>query len=553
MATAIPSSMSFEMLSRLPANSFVLEWKEVRPDQVPVSGRWQLGVGGQRVRFHLRGAPNEFLLNTNVFLSGSAHLNVVGATTATAVAFVDEVNRGALGLNDPIHYFQGSRESFNAGALPYLDNQDTERSHQINVLRFRSARRLARKSGKVIDDLESCFSSHNNRIISSSQSDAVENTSLDGLRFYGTNGAGPGQVVIGGKNKTFKIPLGLYSNLVNSHSVVPLGLMSSFAVNGWSVEMETQDQPGADGKCFQVPALIGGGVASYEAYMNDLRIVLPIIKVLDPAVMEAVLSLYEKREMVNVGGVQFPLSLRMNSIAYRFSHYALQSGQSDYFFRVAGTDRSVRAVAWWIYRTSDASVGRWVINDGAVRVTRLETTIGNEQPHPVVEDQSVNTDNVDNFVAINAKHSASLFSPLPYYQESRKFDGQQDEVLSEVNNSIGTIFALGTSNNLSHFALASGYVSLENLDRREADYSGSFAASGKDLSNVGGIDIRMRIQSYDTSTVANFDSLAKLEADSSFGTAGVPNDSYRIVFAYAYDSVMEISPQGVMDVTNAVL
>lgn len=539
------------MLSRLPANSFVIEWKELRPDQVPVQGKWQLGLGGQRVRFHIRGAPNEFLMNTNVFLSGSAHLNVAVPTGGSSVQALDQIFNGGLGLNDPYHYFQGSRESFNAGALPYLDNQDTERSHQINLLRFRSSRRNTRHCGSKLDDLESCFSSSKNALSGSVQERNQGQSNLEGLRIKVADGA----VLIGGKNKVFKIPLGLYSNLVNSHSVVPIGLMSSYAVNGWSIELETQDQgAGASrsGKCFSVPATIGTAVPDFSAWMTDLRLVLPVIKVLDPAVMEAVLSLYEKREMVNVGGVQFPLSLRMNSMAYRFSHYALQSGTSDYFFRIAGTDRSVRAVGYWIYDTASSASGEWSIA-APVRVTRIETSIGNEQPHPVVEDQSPQTDNVDNFLAVQAKHSAALFSPLPYYQECRKMDGQQDEVLFKTNNGLFAPASYsGTDYDTQVTSICMGYISLENLDRREADYSGSFQASGKDLSNVGGVDIRMRIQTA-APLAASFTSAADFEVDSKYDVKALTTDSLRIVFAYAYDSVMEISPQGVMDVTNAVL
>jgi hypothetical protein len=40
---------------------------------------------------------------------------------------------------------------------------------------------------------------------------------------------------------------------------------------------------------------------------------------------------------------------------------------------------------------------------------------------------------------------------------------------------------------------------------------------------------------------------------SPYASSTAPGDGYQIVFAYAYDSVMEVSPSGVMDITNAVL
>lgn len=556
MSTAIPSSMSYEMLSSLPANSFVLHWKEIRPDSLPQGNKYSLGTR-QKVRFVIRGAPNEFLLNTNVYLCGNAYLKLkIGDLTAgqalsnTNVA--DFARAPSCKLNAPIHFFQSSRESFNAGALPYLDNQDVVRSHEINNLRYCSARRN-RTEAKLrgIDDLNSSFYADKNTLVSS----GIDTTDLTAsapirLLYYNSDAAAVVTESLG-KDKNFKIPLGLYSNFVNSHSVLPVGLTSSYAVNGWQIELDTTEQQGNDGKCYEITD-VNGLTTTGEAVMSDLRIYAPYIRILDPAVMEAVLSLYEKRETVSVGGVQFPLSLRINTMAYRFASFPLINGQKDYFFRVAGTDRSVRAIAWWVFNKPQNLAGKWNLSNGEnVNLKRLETKIGTENVHEVVEDTDTTTNNISNFIAVNSARSACLFSPLPYYQEGRKFDGMQEDDLDPYNNTLSNYSKFGTGGvGVNRRSLCYGYVSLENLDRREGDYSGSFQASGKDLTNVGAIEMNMRFVIPSAPAVNAGSTLDSIDR---YNENAVSNSDYEILFAYAYDSITECSPQGMLDVTNAIL
>ena len=566
MSTAIPSAMSFELLSRLPANSFVLVWKELRPDQVPQGNEYVLGAR-DKIRFVLRGAPNEFVLNTNMYLCGNAYLKLKVTSLLEADQIVDE-DLGNFAvypdsyLHAPYHFFQSSRESFNAGALPYLDNQDIVRSHEINNLRFASARRNRNQSKSSLQDLSSAFYDVTNSLqIANIQDDQMPASGPVRLLYYGESAPAGVKAISFGKDWSFQIPLGLYSNFVNSHSVLPVGLTSSYAVNGWQIELETTEQSGRQGRAynanthFLAPKSTAPGNRPLDlpvGVMKDLRIYAPYIRVLDPAVMEAVLSLYEKRETVAVGGVQFPLSLRINTMAYRFATFPLIQNQKDYFFRIAGTDRSVRAYAWWVYKKSQNTSGVWQLSsDNQVKVSRLETMIGTEHVHEVVEDVDTTTNNVSNFVNINGKHSAAMFSPLPYYEEGRQFEGLQEDDLDKYNNTLNN-FVLPTSQ--PAFAvrnsLCYGYVSLENLDRRESDYSGSFQASGKDLTNVGAIEVRMRLEKPQAPVVTAASTIGALDR---FDLVAVPDADYEIIFAYAYDSVFEVSPQGVMDTTNAVL
>ena len=579
MATAIPSSMTFEMLSRLPPNSFVQVWKEIRPSVLPTDGKYEIGNSSQRVSFAMRGAPNEFLLNTNVYLCGSGY--TMGKYTANGQALdasqvADLYRKVPVRFRAPFHLFQSSRESFNSGSLPYLDNQDTLVSHEFNELRKSLVRRAPVRQGGGPEDCQSWAAGGvGDKSLASlkEQQQDIFYTS-DHFRGYFPGAAATPPTVfsaaVSGKNKEFRIPLGLYSNLVNTHSVIPLGLMSSYSVNGWQIDLDLQAQDPtktAGGPAYVFDASVGltkadGTVATYtrdpavlpKAVLRDLRIYACVIKVLDPSVMEAVLSLYEKREMVNVGGVQFPLSLRLNSLGYRLARFPLVSGQSDYYFRITGTDRSVRALAWRVFSTTASGNGQFVL-PSSIQLTRLETTIGSEQPHPVIEDTRPETSNVNNFLQMNIKRSSALFSPLPYYQEAVLSTGDYADDWAQNNNLLsagGTTIGTGASADYAvRPAVSMGMISFENLDRREADFSGSFQASGKDLTNVGAIELRMRFNQVGAIPAATSPStLDGLEALTFIPPAVT---DYAIVFAYVYDSVMEISPQGVMEITNAVL
>lgn len=579
MATAIPSSMTFEMLSRLPPNSFVQVWKEIRPSVAPSDNKYVVQSSGtQRVNFVIRGAPNEFLLNTNCYLAGSAYTRATVLATSnpqTTALPADGIatcrNVAPVMLNKPIHYFQSSRESFNSGSLPFLDNQDTVASHEYNELRSALTQRNQPQGfgEQVLEDCDSWLGSADGYEAKGSAQLGLSIVGKYSSPFRGVyNKDGTTfSVFTAGKSQDFRIPLGMYSNLVNSHSVIPIGLMSSYSVNGWQLDLDITNQSGTQGRVFQqlttsftvageVPVPVT--VANPAAVLNDLRIYACVIRVLDPSVMEAVLSLYEKREMVNVGGVQFPLSLRLNSLGYRFSRFPIQPSQTDYYFRITGTDRSVRALAWRVFDTTKSEEGIWSLkhkgsDNSVVCLTRLETMIGSELPHPVVEDTTPQTTNVSNFIALNVKRSGSLFSALPYYQEGVKHDGDASDIWMRYNNALETYEGgVGTAP-CTRYALAQGLISFENLDRREGDFSGSFQASGKDLTNVGAIELRMRFQKFVPKTTTVLPTDSTMADGCTFGPLTDAEQNLQIVFAYVYDSVMEVSPQGVMDITNATL
>jgi hypothetical protein len=396
-----------------------------------------------------------------------------------------------------------------------------------------------------------------------------------------------------GATKNFQIPLGLYSSLINSHSILPIGLFSSYAVNGWQIELYTNSQPveirnyqfdmtaapvnlGFAGQKFwhKDAAYTVGGLAGDQAgininynnvagnvYMRNLMVRAQVIKVLDPAVMEAVLSLYEKRETVNLGGMSFPLSLRLNSIGYRFYNQTISADKSEYHFRIPTTDRSVRAIGWIVQSSALRTLGL-MYNDRSLVLTKLETRIGTEIIHPCLNDGDTYSSTCTDFVNLNLKKCGYLFSPFAQYLEGKPRDISQD-IACEYNNTNGNFTPAQTNRtqdvNLFNVTraggghLVAGAISFENLDRREQDFQGNYQASGKDCTNVGSIEMIMRFNNIETAAVAALNPAGNQDDYGPLLLRDQPGASYDITFIIPYDNVMECSPQGIMDVTNAVL
>jgi hypothetical protein len=555
--------MSFELLSRLPPQSFELQYREYRPDIEPAGGRYGADADS-RVTFHLRGAPNEVILNTNCYLAGETQCTVdYSATPFVAITAPEAVDEALFENIDTAPrwvngtwYSRSSRESFNSGALPYLDNQDTSLHRVHNALRGKMARRACDVDSGRIEDLESAGFGYNR-------------AAGINVKYSDNNNAANIKYVHSGPAK-WQCPLGMYSSLANSHSVLPVGLFSAYSVNGYSVEVTLPNVTRQAGNLEDVlvgvnnstrPIGVQTGVVtsagSQDGHRN-VRIFVPIIKVLDPAVMEAILSLYEKREVVNVGGAAFPMSLRLNSLGIRHFQYPLTVNQGDYYIRIPSTDRSVRAIAWQVIRrttpynnVTDVSADYAQLNN--LTLTRIQTRAGSHLIHEPVEDRQPEDGNISKFLAHNVRRSSSVLSPFPYYQEAiHHSDSQSDErYLKQWVKPVKGSWAYSTGANVPANASKGrandcwGMVSFENLDHREPDYSGSFQASGIDLTNVGGLDVEMRFSRLgavaDTSAVAE-----RFEP-------GPSDNNYVLVVQMIYDEILEASPSGVVSVTNAVL
>lgn len=583
MATAIPQAFVYEILSRLPPNSWVIDMKEVRPDVEPIGGAFRVD-STSNVTLHIRGAPNEYVLNQDVVLAGDVSVSVDYSGTALAADLQPREARNALFHNadDRLNlrwragptWVDSSRESFNSGSLPYLENTDTSNHLARNNLRCLLAKRANdRRLSQGIVGAPADTGRFEVEVQDLAASGWYSENRKKGINVYYQNtgvGATRFRKVDNGVQH-FEIPLGLYSSLINCPNPLPIGLFSAYSVNGMSIELRLPDIVNATGGNVMLeaytamtgrPVGLQNGVISQKAgdgYRN-IRLYVPVVKVLDPAAQEAILSLYEKRQMVNVGGVQFPMSLRLNSVGYRNYRFSLTATQGDYYFRLPSTDRSVRALAWMLVNSDN------LVKDAAQQtsnaqgvdtpvLTRLECTAGSLQMMPVVEDRTPYDRNIVNFLSLQERRSASVFSPFTYWQEAMRHMGQQCDKLKTLD---------WADRDSSHKNRQYGVISFENWDQREPDFSTSFQSTGIDLNNVGGLDLRMRWNhlSGDADTGGAGWEYTVTQAGTgvanAFANSGDDGNgpgaagNWTLLFMLAYDSVHEVSPSGVVDITGSV-
>lgn len=596
MAVSLPQSFSMEMLSRLPPQSFELEYREIRPDVEQNGGVYPVDRDS-KVTFHIRSATNEVVLNQGIEIQGqvSCTLDYGAGTNATSGNYPQNVpangydyeelmavpGRGVGEHKKPkwrrgMTFIKSSRESFNAGALPYLDNQNTGIHLHVNNMRSQCAKRHVdlKDTWAVNDDAVRVLGAE--RGFSSSGGGRLAKVAIDDLhgagwdegvsKYHGLNAkwqdATNATKYYLAPPKKFSAPLGLYSSLVNTPSVIPTGLLSAYSVNGWSIEVTLAKLTGqsqadssvvvntespsihrfSNSAAYNSPVVSQnpGGVDFGDGYRN-VRIVVPVVKILDPAVMTGILDLYEKRESVNVGGASFPMSLRFNSLGHRYFNFGLTNIQADYSWRIPTTDRSVRALHWYLFDTAKQEKVESSVEGRGIN-TRLELRAGSLRPFPPVEDREPRDQNLPSFYALQKRRSGHCFSPFPYYLEAIKRDENQSDV----------DLSLWPSSSSSYRGVSSGVISLENLDYREPDYSSSFQASGYDMTNVGGFDINMRFSHLNPSDAGNSVGTSTQGPAYQPGPGGAEG-SWQIVFVMAYDSVHECSPSGVVDITSSVL
>ena len=581
MSVSIPQSMSFEMLSRLPPQSFVVESRVWYPDLN--KNEWVLRSGGVsgadangQVNIHLRAATNEFLLNTDLHLSGTtlASVNVFDGASFPECE-VATLARTVVESIGPI-ISQGSRESFNSGALPLWENNDNNTHSAINILRALCYQ----------DDYISRLP------VNTCPGSSILAVSNLGPQDHNSSGLGSGRhgqnIACWNTNDVpsrraisssipFRYDLGFYSSLVNSHSVLPLGLMSSYSINGFNVQFRLNDP---DFMVSRVDTVSPTSLMNVtDCRVSGLAIRGKVVKILDPAVMSAVLSLYEKTEMVNIGGVQFPLSLRLNCINYRT--YTFPVSQQANYFRLPTTDKSVRGLAWLLhYQRSvigaqgglkfiqspyvPGAIGYevlgWPLASSGACLRRLNVKVGSEQIlDGPVDDITTQTNNVPDFLASECRKLAPCLSPAPYYQEYLKHKkGFSDKLPIFARPD----FEYGSSGSPPNFvtqqtSIQCGFVSFQNMDYRESDYSTGFQASGKDLTNIGNIEVEMTwAPPISTGLVGGSQLGYDLTTGGtvSFGWgSNPPTPGLQITFLVPYDVVIETSPSGVMDITNSVL
>ena len=600
MASTLSDDLTFQMLRRIPPQSFVVQWRKYKPNQpIPSAGvaihnsKWETNTT-------IQGTVNEIALMSKakvvVSIGSEQNLVVTGVTGNLASVGNSPANRDSP-FNTPswkyamANIVTQSRESFNAQSLYLLENTDEVSHAPINVMRGLCARRVASfDSPKIsnsddvylnsltINELESCgFGSCSKRAdgVGYTNTSANPYLQLGGLPAaanYNFNRDGV---------KNFEVPLGFYSSLASTYSVIPLGLLSTFSVNGYNQQLtfgngsKSMIYPtftttaGEPNLLTGAGSVVTNGTATCTLYNVEIHV--PIVQILSPEIMNGLLSLYRKTASVDVGGVSVPMSLRMNTICYDTRSYPL-AGSNIQHFQVPTTEKSIRALGWIVYNSSSKDAIAMLNNTADSRTPETDSPLqyplcvkgvtlkkvyvraGRDDLMPCIENNDPNSGEVESFIYQNLKQAAAVFSPFPYWSElvNRDVAGAEDlldtarckSTFGQGANDTNVVNPSLNYRTRSNCSVQYGCISFQNNDYRN-DESGQ-VATGISLNNIGRFDVEMDFRQV----VRNGANLEYSAPDFGDGNSG----NKRIVFIIAYDSILEASANsGVSEITNSVI
>lgn len=604
MASTIPESMVFSMLRKLPSNSFVTKWRRIRPNmQIPYGGKVLVGTGGSKydVSLNINGAVNEMALMSQARIAIS--MSSTSVLTSTAATTFPNPALSPINKQSPFNHtswkyaggniFSSTRETFNAGSLCLYENSNSESLSAVNVLRGLCARRSARfDSSEIssnyddvkvnslcINDLENAgFSGYQARMDGIGYTKAGTGAFTIGEYDKATNGFGGGVTYPNASvgfprdtNKFWEFPLGQFSSLASTYSVIPIGMMSSMSINGWSIDLQFDGTNSTVNPTFDPntpsPASVALTQSGDTIRLHQVEIYIPTITILNPEVMNGLFSLYRKEASVQVGNVSVPMSLRLNTLNFRTSTYSIAAGLNQY--HIPSTEKSARALFWIVYDKDSKSKSTLIDNIETDRTQEtssvleyplcikgcslksLEIKIGSTDLVPCIKNDTPNDGHVEAFIFANLKAAGACASLFPYWDELTKHDvGYAEDVLYPLRTRAlsgavppaSNIVNVNSYRSRNNATVQYGCVSFQNMDYRSSD-SGT-TASGVSLNNIGRYDVSMEFASIDQHLRGDLDQYEP--------PINIANK--RIVFFEVYDEVIEVSASnGVQLITNAVL
>ncbi len=637
MTTSIDDTMIYSLLKKYPSSSFHVRWRKVKPNiSIPTTGYVLSGTDGAQqgqkrdITMNIQGAINEIAL----FKNARVHMSVSGVDNKTITSAIDFVNPDCSPLTgrspfNKMHWKYGgaglivqSKEQFNAGSLSLLESNNQDSFAPINTLRGLLSKRSA--SLKLSDDAQNVddivlnslaidglvdagFSSYPERAegcgVNFSGASTTNTVSIHSFSTVDNGVSGNGEAIgiprIGTvasvsreSAKTFRFPLSMFSALASTYSAVPIGLLSSYSVNGYQVTLQLDGAysyiapsyirtAAAPADNSPVPVIsantIGDGVPVVK--LHDISLFIPVITILNPQVQGAIMSLYRQEASIKIGDVQVPTSLRFNTLNYHSSTYTLKNGMNQFF--VNSTNKSVRALAYYIYNQAARTVNTITDTDinnrtgvtpvsglayplctSGIAVRSLECKIGSDDVTGCIRNETPDHNEVQTFINENIKAAGSCFSLFPYWNELVK-EEESPEYLLENARSCATVGSTSISarNKLGYkkrnnYACEYGVISFQNSNY--SDPQSGTVASGKSCNNIGRIDISMELASINA-TVGAVTAVPNVqpaiaESRREYADVAVDINNYRIVFVECFDEIIQASASsGVSIITNMVL
>lgn len=567
MSVSLPDSMIYDLLGRLPSQSYKIEYRDYRPQSNTSSNVF---TNNQSFRINMSGAVNEFILvDTANFLCEMTGIYLLPTSTSTADA--KQKSETVPSFRPFLGTIASVRETVNSGSLTTYEN--TERTtfnpfqcmravltkgsvHYSTISRYTSG--VDPAEGTILDDFSYGVNSDDFGI-QGLESAGVCPRSLRTLGLISkltTAGANPAvpQFIRGGSVRQFSCPLTAFSTVFQSSSVIPIGLFSTYSAQSYGLEFRIATGLEGFNRGLLTPVENADTI-----YVMNPRIRVKIIKVLQPETMSAILSLYNKSENFEVGkdGMKIPLTLQLNSLQVNHHQFAIVPAQSEYNIRIPTTASSLRGLCFRFIRQSVLNgtdlppnvsgypLADEITSEGALVVTKFGIKIGGEC---ILESRP------DNYVvtlpkgAAGAQESVYVNTADGFFREQRRLGGHlfsvkhhtRDAGIQDGMESLYSAFGVMNAQGQKDSSIVRPYViCLENLNH----FENSNQASGLDMRSIGGVDL---VFSLGKAVAGDAGTLKS-------GITEPPDVPYTMLVMTVEDYVLEVSRSGVKDVTSQVL
>lgn len=565
----IPESFIFQLLSKFPSQSYKIVEREVTPQNYNTDGYFN---SKQTIKFNLNAAPNEFALADSCFLETGLWAEIA-LTTTTANRQISSKDRPAW--RPGLAWISNIRESVNSGSMVTYDLSAKKASNWYNCLRgaltrtpvfYRSGLGTfvstvnAPVGGEVLpyQDIYAALPDADYMDLEDLARSGFCNRSkrLSGIRTVGNPANSDPNRDTGLRNgfKTSQVPLTALGSIWQSNSVIPLGLFSTYSDSSYSLEIgvaDPADAIGVPGQGFSTPDSI---------YAVKPRITLKLVRVLDNQLMDAILTLFNRSQAVEViENVKVPVSLQLNTLKYTFHQFTLDANRQEYHLNIPTTAASLRGFAFRIVPTlifNDINQGNtesglpfcdntfW---ENKPVVTKFHFKAGSEciMEKPVEQEEIRIGANVysynpcPEFFAKQAKKTGHLFSLL-HHSKQAKSQMQGIEQFSGDSSAPPVLAAIGGTN-YDRYAppMYANSFNLENVNH----FENNNMASGLDLRDIGSYQIILKVGVLSTTNNEGRE-LARTE---------LLGDTYTMLLINVEDQILEISKSGVSDVTSQVL
>ena len=560
MVSRLHSGFTFEMLSKLPSNSFRVHKVTHRPHEEGAA------ASGQTRRVDISSPANWYMLGGDVSrVCWSAKVEAA-PYTALVVAGAGPADHGydpqrVASDRHAVRWGAGAcwgsvRETLNSGGLEVSAVTDRNAVRGVWMARGLSSKRVSELSSGGLSLVAKGLANTNAlaavilrglrtkqgpnfdqqfqipTLISSGCSDQFARSQAAIVNF-----AGPFANQYHGYS--YSCPISTFSRIA-SNPVVPVGFLGAYnPSNGFSLEFRVADVLDATRTADTQAAPTGLSI-------SELRVEATYIEILDEAVQRSVEGLFNKVNSIDVEGQTLTARLEMPVISYAPSSYVLGPQTSSAILRIPCNSPSLRGLMLVVRPTGSnfgpATSPRWrqirvQVGGLCIQESPARERVGTD---PAPAPTPGGADTLGSWMATESYRAAHLFSYYPPDEEAVKPDLAMARFLYEKPGRIQGAHAVNTGtivapSEYDHPNII--HMSFENAPHYSTDGTELNMAKGVDLRNIG--EVRLELE-YTDFTAAN-------------GVVLPLTEAFDVDVILAHDEVYAVDRSGATNITQFVL